>query len=192
MEFKEASRFFLTEWSCTGVWLSWASLCRWFWWPRERKLIYGTRMTSLLKRFLYGQSAVLKSEVSAFFSEINPLLLDKIAIIWSIIVEHRLSMYTSHTYTNAIIKSFLIILKSVSFFIRLIDVTFNCFYWRFASADAASGSSSSSCRYVKGQWSECDSNTNLRSRTLNLKKGDKSCEQTKIIQKKCKKGKSRH
>ncbi|KAL6426243.1 uncharacterized protein LOC126854385 [Cataglyphis hispanica] len=53
--------------------------------------------------------------------------------------------------------------------------------------ERTSGSSSSSCRYVKGQWSECDSNTNLRSRTLNLKKGDKSCEQTKIIQKKCKK-----
>ncbi|XP_011694858.1 PREDICTED: uncharacterized protein LOC105460050 [Wasmannia auropunctata] len=47
--------------------------------------------------------------------------------------------------------------------------------------------SSSSCRYVKGQWSECDSTTNTRSRTLNLKKGDKSCEQTKTIQKKCKK-----
>lgn len=46
---------------------------------------------------------------------------------------------------------------------------------------------SSSCRYVKGQWSECDPNTNTRSRTLSLKKGDKSCEQTKIIQKKCKK-----
>jgi len=71
----------------------------------------------------------------------------------------------------------------------LIDVTSNCFYSRFASADAASGSSSS-CRYVKGQWSECDSNTNTRSRTLSLKKGDKSCEQTKTIQKKCKKGES--
>lgn len=50
----------------------------------------------------------------------------------------------------------------------------------------ASGSTAS-CRYVKGQWSECDSKTNTRSRTLNLKKGDKSCEQTKTIQKKCKK-----
>ncbi|KAL2711551.1 uncharacterized protein V1478_018572 [Vespula squamosa] len=53
--------------------------------------------------------------------------------------------------------------------------------------ERASGSSAASCRYVKGQWSECDSKTNTRSRTLNLKKGDKSCEQTKTIQKKCKK-----
>ncbi|XP_017788227.1 PREDICTED: uncharacterized protein LOC108570822 [Habropoda laboriosa] len=52
--------------------------------------------------------------------------------------------------------------------------------------ERASGSTSS-CRYAKGQWSECDSKTNTRSRTLNLKKGDKSCEQTKTIQKKCKK-----
>lgn len=52
----------VAEWSCTGVWLSWPSVCRWFWWPRERKLICGTRMTSLLMRFLYGQSAVPKSE----------------------------------------------------------------------------------------------------------------------------------
>ncbi|XP_003707667.1 uncharacterized protein LOC100877636 [Megachile rotundata] len=53
--------------------------------------------------------------------------------------------------------------------------------------ERASGSTSS-CRYVKGQWSECDSKTNTRSRTLNLKKGDsRSCEQTKTIQKKCKK-----
>lgn len=52
--------------------------------------------------------------------------------------------------------------------------------------ERASGSAAS-CRYVKGQWSECDSKTNTRSRTLSLKKGDKSCEQTKTIQKKCKK-----
>ncbi|XP_015190214.1 PREDICTED: uncharacterized protein LOC107073885 isoform X4 [Polistes dominula] len=52
---------------------------------------------------------------------------------------------------------------------------------------AAASGSAASCRYVKGQWSECDSKTNTRSRTLNLKKGDKSCEQTKTIQKKCKK-----
>ncbi|XP_015190212.1 PREDICTED: uncharacterized protein LOC107073885 isoform X2 [Polistes dominula] len=57
---------------------------------------------------------------------------------------------------------------------------------RGTKAAAASGSAAS-CRYVKGQWSECDSKTNTRSRTLNLKKGDKSCEQTKTIQKKCKK-----
>ncbi|CAG9138213.1 hypothetical protein JYU34_000270 [Plutella xylostella] len=44
------------------------------------------------------------------------------------------------------------------------------------------------CRYVKGAWSECDAKTNVRSRTLTLKKGDTgSCERFKIIQKKCKK-----
>ncbi|KPI96202.1 hypothetical protein RR46_06936 [Papilio xuthus] len=44
------------------------------------------------------------------------------------------------------------------------------------------------CRYVRGAWSECDSKTNIRSRTLTLKKGDVSnCERTKTIQKKCKK-----
>ncbi|XP_054013211.1 uncharacterized protein LOC128895027 [Hylaeus anthracinus] len=52
--------------------------------------------------------------------------------------------------------------------------------------ERASGSPAS-CRYVKGQWSDCDSKTNTRSRTLNLKKGDKSCEPTKTIEKKCKK-----
>jgi hypothetical protein len=45
------------------------------------------------------------------------------------------------------------------------------------------------CRYVKGTWSDCDPKTNMRSRILTLKKGDQnSCEQTKTIQKKCKKG----
>nr|CAD7428413.1 unnamed protein product [Timema monikensis] len=44
------------------------------------------------------------------------------------------------------------------------------------------------CRYVKGAWSDCDSKTNMRTRTLTLKKGDQqTCEQTKTIQKKCKK-----
>lgn len=46
------------------------------------------------------------------------------------------------------------------------------------------------CKYVKGSWSECDPKTNMRSRTLTLKKGDQAaCEATKTIQKKCKKGK---
>ncbi|XP_026473285.1 pleiotrophin-like isoform X2 [Ctenocephalides felis] len=45
-----------------------------------------------------------------------------------------------------------------------------------------------SCRYMKGQWSECNSKNNTRSRTLTLKKGDAvACEQTKTVQKKCKK-----
>lgn len=44
------------------------------------------------------------------------------------------------------------------------------------------------CRYVKGQWSECDPKTNMRARTLTLKKGDQpTCEPTKTVQKKCKK-----
>lgn len=47
-----------------------------------------------------------------------------------------------------------------------------------------------SCRYTKGTWSECDIKTNSRSKTLTLKKGDATCVQTRIIQRKCKKGKS--
>ncbi|OWR42751.1 uncharacterized protein LOC116777920 [Danaus plexippus] len=44
------------------------------------------------------------------------------------------------------------------------------------------------CRYVRGTWSECDPKTNVRSRTLTLKKGDPvNCERAKTIQKKCKK-----
>ncbi|KAK7791040.1 hypothetical protein R5R35_006843 [Gryllus longicercus] len=44
------------------------------------------------------------------------------------------------------------------------------------------------CRYVKGSWTECDTKTNMRTRTLTLKKGDRAtCELTKTIQKKCKK-----
>ncbi|XP_020710346.1 pleiotrophin-like isoform X4 [Athalia rosae] len=46
-----------------------------------------------------------------------------------------------------------------------------------------------SCRYSKGDWSACDVKTNTRTRTLSLKKGDaKTCEQTKTIEKRCKKG----
>ncbi|XP_047524467.1 uncharacterized protein LOC125062518 [Pieris napi] len=44
------------------------------------------------------------------------------------------------------------------------------------------------CRYVRGSWSDCDPKSNVRSRTLTLKKGDPvSCERSKTIQKKCKK-----
>ncbi|CAL1292065.1 unnamed protein product [Larinioides sclopetarius] len=42
------------------------------------------------------------------------------------------------------------------------------------------------CRYKKGPWSECDS-SNMQKKTLTLKKGDNSCEQTKVISRKCKK-----
>jgi len=45
----------------------------------------------------------------------------------------------------------------------------------------------STCRYTKSSWSECDQKTNTRSRTLNLKKGEEGCVQTRTIQKKCKK-----
>lgn len=44
------------------------------------------------------------------------------------------------------------------------------------------------CRYNKGAWTECDTATNQRSRSLTLKKGDSTCESSKIITKKCKKG----
>ncbi|XP_050684511.1 uncharacterized protein LOC126979271 [Leptidea sinapis] len=44
------------------------------------------------------------------------------------------------------------------------------------------------CRYVRGTWSDCDPKTNIRSRTLTLKKGDPaSCDRSKTIQKRCKK-----
>ncbi|XP_066250193.1 midkine-A-like isoform X2 [Euwallacea similis] len=50
------------------------------------------------------------------------------------------------------------------------------------------GAKNQECRYTKGAWSECDSKTNQRSRTLTLKKGNQtSCEPTKTMQKKCKK-----
>ncbi|XP_077302397.1 uncharacterized protein LOC143922880 isoform X2 [Arctopsyche grandis] len=42
------------------------------------------------------------------------------------------------------------------------------------------------CRYKKGEWSECDFKSNMRSRTLTLKNGGDTCEPTKLIQKKCK------
>lgn len=46
-----------------------------------------------------------------------------------------------------------------------------------------------SCRYEKSQWTECNAETNVRTRTLSLKKGDEGCIPTRTIQKKCKKGK---
>lgn len=45
------------------------------------------------------------------------------------------------------------------------------------------------CRYTKGAWSECDAATNQRTRSLSLKKGDTAtCQPSKTITKKCKKG----
>uniref|UniRef100_A0A1I8NXU3 Pleiotrophin/Midkine C-terminal domain-containing protein n=1 Tax=Stomoxys calcitrans TaxID=35570 RepID=A0A1I8NXU3_STOCA len=49
------------------------------------------------------------------------------------------------------------------------------------------GEKTSTCRYSKSVWSECDAKTNTRVRTLSLKKGDASCQQTRTMEKKCKK-----
>ncbi|KAJ1525477.1 hypothetical protein ONE63_010287 [Megalurothrips usitatus] len=55
-------------------------------------------------------------------------------------------------------------------------------------SERAAKARSDPCRYAKGAWSECDTKSNTRTRTLTLKKGDSAtCEQTKTIQKKCKK-----
>ncbi|XP_067644842.1 uncharacterized protein [Eurosta solidaginis] len=45
----------------------------------------------------------------------------------------------------------------------------------------------SSCRYAKSAWTECDPKTNMRTRTLTLKKGEANCLATRTMQKKCKK-----
>ncbi|XP_037932835.1 uncharacterized protein LOC119667605 [Teleopsis dalmanni] len=45
----------------------------------------------------------------------------------------------------------------------------------------------STCRYTKSAWTECDAKTNMRSRTLTLKKGEANCLPTRTMQKKCKK-----
>ncbi|XP_017126939.1 uncharacterized protein LOC108145838 [Drosophila elegans] len=50
------------------------------------------------------------------------------------------------------------------------------------------GSGSSTCRYAKSAWSNCDDKTNVRTRVLSLKKGEQNCLPTRTIQKKCKKG----
>ncbi|XP_046334042.2 neogenin-like [Haliotis rufescens] len=42
------------------------------------------------------------------------------------------------------------------------------------------------CRYKKGPWSECDSLTQVKTRSLTLKKGDRSeCQNVKMVMKKC-------
>ncbi|KAE9524700.1 hypothetical protein AGLY_014750 [Aphis glycines] len=43
------------------------------------------------------------------------------------------------------------------------------------------------CHYEKSQWSPCDEKTNVKVRTLTLKKGDDTCMKVKTIEKKCKK-----
>ncbi|KAM7355439.1 uncharacterized protein ACRADG_001486 isoform 1-T4 [Cochliomyia hominivorax] len=46
---------------------------------------------------------------------------------------------------------------------------------------------SATCRYVKSAWSECDPKTNIRTRSLTLKKGEPNCPETRTMQKTCKK-----
>ncbi|KAL5292150.1 hypothetical protein ACFFRR_011144 [Megaselia abdita] len=61
------------------------------------------------------------------------------------------------------------------------------------SKNSEGGNNASSCHYVKGNWSECDATTNIRSRILTLKDGDnKECVPTRTIQKKCKKAMMNH
>jgi len=51
----------------------------------------------------------------------------------------------------------------------------------------------SACKYTKGQWSECDAATNMRTRTLTLKPSNRrnapaattECEPTKTMSKRC-------
>ncbi|ALC42974.1 miple2 [Drosophila busckii] len=50
-----------------------------------------------------------------------------------------------------------------------------------------SAANASTCRYAKGAWTECDAKTNIRTRTLTLKKGEPNCQPTRTMQKMCKK-----
>jgi len=52
------------------------------------------------------------------------------------------------------------------------------------------------CKYIKGQWSECDAATNTKTRTLTLKTSRRNtspapteCEATKVMTKRCSTGK---
>lgn len=50
------------------------------------------------------------------------------------------------------------------------------------------GAGAVACRYTKGDWSDCDTTSNVRTRTLTLKRGDSAeCEATKTENRKCKK-----
>lgn len=46
------------------------------------------------------------------------------------------------------------------------------------------------CRYSKSAWTDCNLETNTRSRILTLKKGDNHCQPTRMMEKKCKKRKA--
>ncbi|CAH1799383.1 unnamed protein product, partial [Owenia fusiformis] len=41
------------------------------------------------------------------------------------------------------------------------------------------------CKYMKPAWGDCNPETNTMSRTLTLKKGDDTCEPTKVVTKRC-------
>ncbi|XP_037905848.1 uncharacterized protein LOC119648266 isoform X3 [Hermetia illucens] len=58
---------------------------------------------------------------------------------------------------------------------------------RGAKNNGNGSGSASDCRYVKSPWTECDFKSNMRSRTLTLKKGEPECVPIRTIQKKCKK-----
>lgn len=80
-------------------------------------------------------------------------------------------------------------LLHVFFFLLTVWITFLFFFFfysRFTFYTCLA-----SCRYEKSQWTECNPETNVRTRTLSLKKGvaDEGCIPTRTIQKKCKKGK---
>jgi hypothetical protein len=54
------------------------------------------------------------------------------------------------------------------------------------SVAGSAGSRQQRCKYTKGPWSQCDTTTTRRSRTLTLKANSPaSCQQTKTITKKC-------
>jgi len=63
-------------------------------------------------------------------------------------------------------------------------------FTREAVKPAAGSGTKAPCKYRKGQWSACDPQTKVRTRTFTLKKGDvNACEATKTLRKECKGGK---
>ncbi|EDW57128.2 uncharacterized protein [Drosophila virilis] len=56
-----------------------------------------------------------------------------------------------------------------------------------SGARARTTQNAPSCRYAKSSWTDCDAKTNMRTRTLSLKRGESQCPPTRTIQKKCKK-----
>ncbi|XP_017864056.1 PREDICTED: uncharacterized protein LOC108614440 [Drosophila arizonae] len=56
-----------------------------------------------------------------------------------------------------------------------------------AKAKASEKGNGQSCRYVSSSWTDCDAKTNMRTRTMTLRKGESSCLPTRTVQKKCRK-----